>query len=300
MKFAYFAAVGNADFNYSELAELRKKLESVGAHYRIRVFEGDHGYAPPEVWMEALEWMDIQAMIAGTLPRDAARIRASLEHELSQAREFKTKENLLEAARTYRFATRDFESLIDIDSARGELAELSKDKALKKAEYAEADAISQQAQLTDEASRQMQALSTGELSAVDLARVRGVIADLRKKVDAAKDPAKVMVERRALAGLVAEAFEAGQRGMDLKKYDAALDFFALVGAGAKHPEWSHYYRARVYAIKSDKKGTISELKQAIASGMRDASALDADEFRAFREQPQFQALVDELKAKPAQ
>ena len=300
MKFAYFAAVGTADFNYPEMAGLRKKLESAGARYRIRVFEGDHGYAPAEVWMEALEWMDIQAMIAGTLPRDAATIQASLDHQIAQARTLKASGNFLEASRTYRFAIRDFESLANVDSARGELAELTKDKALKKAEYEEADAISQQAQLTDEASHQMQAISTGELGAVDFARVRGMIADLRKTVDTAKDPAKILVERRALAGLVAEAFEAGQRGIDLKKYDAALDFFALVGVGAKHPEWSHYYRARVYAMKSDKKGTISELKQAIALGMRDASALDAEEFHAFREQPQFRALVDELKAKPEQ
>ncbi len=298
MKFAYFAAVGDADFNYSEMAALRKKLEAAGARYRIRVFQGEHGYAPVEIWLEAMEWMDLQAMITGALPRDTTWIQATLDHQIAEARESQAKGNLLEAARTYQFIIRDFTGLTGVETAQNELADLRKDKALRKAEYAEADAISEQGQIADEASQQMQAIATGDLSAVDFARVRGVIADLRKKVDSAKDSSKILAERRALAGLVAEAFEAGQRGMDLKKYDAALDFFALAGAGAKHPEWSHYYRARAYAMKPDKKGTLSELKQAIALGMRDPSALDAEEFRGFREQPQFQVLVDELRSKP--
>ena len=300
MKFAYFAAIGDADFNYPELAELRKKLEAAGARYRIRVFEGEHGYAPPEIWMEALEWMDLQAMLSGALPRDPERVRASLDRQIARARGLKAMGHVLEAARTYQFIVRDFASLATVDTVRNELAELDKDKSLKRAEHAEADSISEQVQLTQEASQQMRTISSGELSPVGFARVRGVIADLRRKVDSAKDPSGVLVERRALGGLVVEAFEAGQTSMDEKKHDNALDYFALAGAGAKHPEWSHYQRARAYAMKSDKKGMLSELKQAIALGMRDASALDAEEFRAYREQPQFQALVEELRARPQQ
>ena len=74
LKFAYFAAVGNADFNYAKFVQLRPKLDGAGARYRILIFEGTHGWAPAEVWVEALNWMDLQAMVTGTMPRDQARI----------------------------------------------------------------------------------------------------------------------------------------------------------------------------------------------------------------------------------
>ena len=74
MKFAYFAAVGNADFNFPEFVALRKKFEDVHARYKIRVFEERAWMESAQVWDEALNWMDLQAMVAGTLPRDARRI----------------------------------------------------------------------------------------------------------------------------------------------------------------------------------------------------------------------------------
>ena len=39
--------------------------------YRIRIFDGQLiDGAPREVWIEALNWMDIQAMASGTMLRD--------------------------------------------------------------------------------------------------------------------------------------------------------------------------------------------------------------------------------------
>ena len=108
MKFAYYAAVGNADFNYGEFVDLRRKLDAASARYRIRIFEGQHGWAPPEVWIEALNWMDIQAMSAGTMPRDQSRIQQTLAGGLAKASEFQSQNNPLAALREYQSLVRDF------------------------------------------------------------------------------------------------------------------------------------------------------------------------------------------------
>src|SRR5262249_8771960 len=156
--------VGDADFNYPEFVSLRKKLEETGARYRIRVFEGEHGWAPAEVWREALEWMDLQAMKSGTLARDGKRIRERMDEEMARAGEMQTRGDLLASAREYSAVVRDFAELGDVSAARGALAELARDKAVKKAEKDEADAVAQQAYLTEEASGQMQSISAGGLS----------------------------------------------------------------------------------------------------------------------------------------
>ena len=155
MKFAYFATVGNADFNFPEIFSLRKKLEAAHARYKIRIFEGEHGWAPTEVWLETLNWMDLQAMASGTLPRDAQRIQQSLSDQMSRAKKLRANGDPLEAAREYQSVVRDFATLADVVPAKEQLAVLLKDKAYKNAERDEAEGVSEQAQLTADISSQI-------------------------------------------------------------------------------------------------------------------------------------------------
>src|SRR5262249_35237823 len=98
MKFAYFAAVGDQDFNFPEFVGLRGKLEESKAPYKIRVFEGPHDWAPADVWLESLNWMDLQAMTAGTLTPDQNRIQKSLAESMDRAQKLRGNGAVLESA----------------------------------------------------------------------------------------------------------------------------------------------------------------------------------------------------------
>jgi tetratricopeptide (TPR) repeat protein len=300
VKFAYFGAVGDADFNFPEFVELQEKLGEYGLRHRIRVFAGDHGWAPPEVWQEALNWMDIQAMATGALPRDEKRIEETVKQELATAAQLRSQGDVLESFRRYESVARDFGDLADVSAARAAVAELSHDKALRKAQKDERDEVLDQARLASEPSAQLQAVASDDFEPVALYRLRSQIADLKRQVAAAGDARarKALVTRRILGGLVAQAFESGQRCMEQKRFDAALKYFDLAGAGSRHPEWAHYQRALAYARMSDKKGVLAELRLAVDGGLHDLAVLEADEFQPFREQPEFQALVAELKQRP--
>ncbi len=298
MKFAYFAAVGNADFNYGEFVELRKKLDQAGAQYRIRIFDGQHGWAPPEVWLEALNWMDIRAMAAGSLPRDPARIQQTAEEELAQARDLQGKNNLLAAVREYQSLVRDFKGLTDVTAAESSFAELIKNKAVKAEEKQEGSALEQQARISDPFAAQMQAIESDESDNVDVNSLRHDLADLKKRADDERNPGdlKVLVMRRALGGLVIAAYESGQHSMEDKNYRAALIYFDLAGVGSANPDFAHYQRARAYAMLGNKKGTLAELRLALAGGFHDPSALSAGEFQSLQALAEFQALAAEWKA----
>src|SRR5262249_37293165 len=149
---------------------LRKKLDETHARYKIRIFEGEHGWAPPEVWLEALNWMDLQAMATGALPRDNSRIQQSLNERMTLAAQMKAS-GLLEAAREYQSIVRDFNSLADVSQAQEQLAALLKDKAYKNEQKAEADAVSQQTQITEDASARINAIGNGGLEAGAYAQV---------------------------------------------------------------------------------------------------------------------------------
>jgi hypothetical protein len=300
MKFAYYAAVGIADFNYGEFVDLRRKLDTADARYRIRIFDGQHGWAPPEVWIEALNWMDMQAMSAGTIPRDPSRVQQTFGSALASAREFESQNNPLAALREYQSLVRDFRGLADVNalaSAETSLAELARNKAVKAAEKAEASALDQQAQMTGSLSSQIQAIGAGDRDQVDVVDLKASIADLKKRADGYQNSKdlKALVVRRALGQLVVEAYESGQRNLEEKNYRAAVAYFDLVAAGSANPAWAHYQRARAYAMLADRKKMLAELRFALANGFHDASALDTAEFQAFQTQPEFQALAAEWK-----
>ena len=68
--FAVFAAVGDFDFNYPEVADLDEKLEQADFPHLFRPFEGSHEWAPAEVMDEALAWFRLVAMKQNREPRD--------------------------------------------------------------------------------------------------------------------------------------------------------------------------------------------------------------------------------------
>ena len=293
VKFAYFAAYGNADFNFLEFVDLRRELEESGMQFRIRVFEGSHGWAPSEVWQQALDWMDLQGIRASSLKGDHERIKGLYDAAMQRANQLLAQRDFLAAFREYQFTVRDFSGLADVAAAEKEVNALSDDKQLKNAQKQEKDAADDQRQLMSQPSQQMQDLAADDLSPKDFTALRSTFAALLKKTQGRgeeKDP-RLLPTRRALSGLVIQAFEGGQFTMDQKKYDVALRFFDLAVAGADNPGWGHFLRARVYAITSDKKHMLVELQQASSSGYHDSAALRSPEFQAFQSDLDFQELA---------
>ena len=296
IKFAFFGSVGDEDFNYAEFVDLRKKLDKIQARYRIRTFAGPHGWAPPETWLEALNWMDMQAMLAGTLPRDEQRIQKTIHDEFEQAQALESKNDPLAASRLLQSITRDFASMDDVSAAANHLAELQKSKALKAAEKEEASAIEQQFRLSAELSAKMQMIKTGDLDLAGQANLRQNLESLKKDSSNKNDP-KTLVMRRAYADLIAQANESGSQCMELKDFHAAVLYYGLIPDDSRYSGWSHYQRARAYAMMSDQKKVFAELKLAATAGYHEVASLEASEFQVYREKPEFQAVLAEWKQK---
>jgi len=296
MRFAYFATVGDADFNYAEFAQLRPKLDASGMRYVIRTFEGPHGWASGDVWLEALDWMDLQAMAPGILPRDPTRIRSALDTDMTRAQSFESYD-LLAAVREYQSIVRNFRELTDVTPAQNRLSDLEKSKKLKSAEKEEKAELEQQERLETTPSEQMAKLQSGELDVMGMSDLRSSIADLKRQ--AASSGRGSLITRRALSGLVVQAYEAGQTSMEKKDYSVALRYFELAAIGSANPAWAHYQRARIYAINSDKKNMLAELKSCLAAGVHNASALDLEDFQRYRDQPDFKSVAEEWKRQAA-
>jgi hypothetical protein len=234
------------------------------------------------------------------LPHDPKRIQQTFAGTLSNARKFQSQNHPLAAVREYQSLVRNFRGLADISDLRSvetSLPELTKSKAMTAAEKEEASALDEQARMTASLSVQMQTIGAGDRDQVEVAELKGRIADLKKRADESRNSTdvKALVMRRALGQLVVEAYESGQRNLEEKNYRAAVAYFDLVAAGSANPAWAHYQRARAYAMLVDRKKMLAELKLSLAGGFHDPSALEAAEFQPFQGQEGFQALAAEWK-----
>ena len=71
LPFPVFATAGTEDFNHLELRRLDRALTSP---HRLAVFEGGHVWLSSDLAIEAVEWMELQAMKSGLKPRDEREI----------------------------------------------------------------------------------------------------------------------------------------------------------------------------------------------------------------------------------
>ncbi len=67
--FPVFGSAGTDDFNHLEMYQLDRRMSSA---HRVLYFEGGHTWLPAEMAMQAVEWMELQAMKSGLRPRDTA------------------------------------------------------------------------------------------------------------------------------------------------------------------------------------------------------------------------------------
>ena len=67
VSFPIFATAGVDDFNYIEMRMLGRALKTP---HRVVIFKGGHTLPPPDVAMQAIEWLELQAMASGLRTKD--------------------------------------------------------------------------------------------------------------------------------------------------------------------------------------------------------------------------------------
>jgi poly(3-hydroxybutyrate) depolymerase len=125
--FAIYSTAGIDDFNYIEMRMLDRKLTS--PHY-LAVFNGGHTLPPDAVALDAIEWLELQAMQSGRRTRDDAlvtRLYDKRHQRIAGAGSPTETVHLLEAIAA------DFKGLRDVSPEAARAKELSRQPDVKKA-----------------------------------------------------------------------------------------------------------------------------------------------------------------------
>ena len=73
--FPIFATAGTDDFNHLEMRQLDRALTTP---HHLEIFKGGHVWLSSELALQAVEWMELQAMKSGLRPRDDEEIDRQL------------------------------------------------------------------------------------------------------------------------------------------------------------------------------------------------------------------------------
>jgi hypothetical protein len=219
--FALFATAGTEDFNHLEMRLLDRKLTS--PHY-LAVFQGGHTLPPDSVALEAIEWMEVQAMKAGRRARDEALLDRLLDKRRKAVAETTDPANVV-----YRLTAlvSDFQGLRDVSAEAARVKELTKQPDVKKALDHERAADDEEWRLLNDIFDLEHDLADNERRAQAMLRLRSELTKLSRSANAADDTPARAQARRVLREIAAGA---GERVQD-REYRALLDQYRLPGRG---------------------------------------------------------------------
>jgi hypothetical protein len=202
--FPIFATAGTDDFNYLEVLNLDRTLRSP---HRVVVFEGGHTWLPTEVAIEAVEWMELQAMTSGTRPRDRTLVDDMFTRRMARAEGLKSS---LAMMRELQSIAQDFDLFKNVARLNQRAARLAAQPSATAALNLErADEVREQ---------EMTGAILALLEELDIdsgvAKLKERVTELLDQARAPEDSSSRRIARRVLGGL--RASTAGVRNPELQ------------------------------------------------------------------------------------
>jgi predicted esterase len=317
-RFAIFMTTGVDDFNFPEVKTLDEELAKVGATHQTKVFAGRHEWPPPSVAMEAVEWMELQAMKSGTRDRDNALIDSIWENRLRQARELEDATKVYFAYQIYLGLSDSFKSFRDVSDIDKKLGQLKDSREVTEAIRDEHQQIRKQREIDSQVrsliAAQAQRSAKENVGGQEQAdgnsrqgredegldpdtRLHGMLAHLREQSSRPEDTGERRVARRVLGGLFIGLIEQGINLLQTqKRYDEAARTFKLATEVNPERAGAFFYLAWAHAANGDKKKSLQALKTAVDKGFTDLAAIaDNKAFDSIHNDRQYQQVIEILK-----
>jgi tetratricopeptide (TPR) repeat protein len=295
----YFLSVGDEDFNWPEIIEIRRQREELGSPYRVQVFPGPHGWAPKKVVDEAVAWIHLRAQQAGIQPKDSNFVDGFFLTIKAEAVAAEKRSDPIAELSAYRTLVSDFVGLENVGEFEKKLTALKQSSDLQKALKQEQREIADQALLTADLSSKLTAFN--ESTADQRLSTRTDLVDgvrALKSQAAHSEPARRLVLLRAFNDLCVQGIEAGQAQLEGKRFDRALSYFQLMSEITPDEPWPALLLADTHTLMGNKKQAIKDLHEAVRRGLKNADFLEHDSnLENLRADPEFLNIVAGLRAR---
>jgi len=208
LPFPVFGSAGTDDFNHLEMYQLDRRMTSA---HRVLYFEGGHTWLPAELAMQAVEWMELQAMKSGLRPRDTALLERWFA---ARGERIDALPDNAETLRALIHLIADFEGIEDVNKFGERAARLLKQQDVRDALSEESKNEERELQMQEELSELRDRWSNGG----NFATLKERVTTLLARSKAADDSEGRRIARRVLSN-----FAASSRGIRDPQYQELLD-----------------------------------------------------------------------------
>jgi len=222
LPFVVFGTAGTEDFNYIELRMLDRALTTP---HRVVIFDGGHTLPPGAVALEAIEWLELQAMKSGKRTRDEPLIDRLFDKR--QRAIAATADTPAATVRALKALVADFGGLRDVSAAAARVAQLSKQQDVKRALARERDDDDAEARLLEDVMTLEAGLRDESRRMESLGRLRDSLSRCARQASAMADSPERRRARRVLRTIT---MGAADRVQDVE-YLKLLEQYRQPGSG---------------------------------------------------------------------
>ncbi len=297
----YYGIVGLWDFNYREMMDLDKNFDAAGVEHRILVFEGDHRWPPEEYCLQALEWMEINAIKKGLIEKNEPLVADIFKKTLDRAKHLEQSGNIFFAVSAYEAGEQLFSGLVDVNQFKNKALQLKNSKEFKQFQKEETRRDKKDAEFVRIFIRVM-AILKNTISA-DLPRLENVLRELKirylqkeaQKTGKSANKYDAALARRLLTDLMLNMSREGGANLQKGDYRRAAFFFEIAErAGNERPNLI-YNLACIYSLAGNKKKALDYLEKAVKKGFNDLDLIKKDKDLDFiRNEKEFKEIIQQL------
>lgn len=200
LRFVVFGTAGTEDFNYREMWELDRALATP---HRVVFFEGGHVWLSSDLAVEAVEWIELQAMAAGRTGRNEKwiqeqyAVRTLAASKLSGARAVLALDGI----------AADFAAFRNVDEVKSRAAAMRKEKAVRD-EFKRREAeVENERRKTAEVLQIERQLNAPDARALALQQLQRAWKELAEEAAAEQDSPARRVARRVSRNLAMSVSE---------------------------------------------------------------------------------------------
>jgi len=291
--FAYMGIAGRTDFNYDGARELDRALDDTPLPHRFVVPDGPHAWPPEAVVYDAVEWLHLQAVRAGLVPRDDRWVDSLRTAHLAEAQALDAAGRPVNAQRRYREVAADFEGLGGAPIATHRRDSLAADRRTRRAEARQNALAERVAAYT---------VTVGTFAAdyrrapdppSHAAALRQLEIERLRRMEGADDPDESAAAQRMLATVYAVvAFYEPRDHMERRDYARAAGLLRLAVTLRPDDPFVCLDLARAEAQQGHTPEALEALTCAIDAGAASRAALATDPLLApLYSDPAFDALL---------
>ena len=219
LNFAVFGTAGTEDFNNLEMRELDRDVKTP---HRVVIFEGGHQWLSSTLAVQAVEWMELEAMKTGRRARDKAEVNQILAARVAEAQKDDFQSWLILS-----HLAEDFKGLADVSKYAARANALARQRDVIDAQAQDRADVQREVKIDGEiADLEVGLDGDAEVRAAALTHLESRLLDLAKQANAPEDSPGRRMARRVVNGISASG-----RGDEDPEYQQIIRQLRPAGRG---------------------------------------------------------------------